>query len=37
MEFGKVEKEKLEIPGGWGVFKEPPGTEIPGGWGGGLK
>ena len=27
----KGEQEKLEIPGGWGVFKEPPGMEIPGG------
>ena len=44
MEFTKAvdlgEKEKQEIPGGWGgVFKEPPGTEMVevGGGGGGLK
>ena len=27
----------LEIPGGGGVIKDPPGTENPGGWGGGCK
>ena len=27
------EKEKLEIPGGWGGVQRPSGTEIPGGWG----
>ena len=27
----------LEIPGGGGVIKDPPGTENPGGWGGGVQ
>ena len=39
MEFAKAvnlgEREKLEIPRGWGkgFFKEPHGMEIPGRWG----
>ena len=31
------EKEKLEIPGGWGGVQRPSGTEIPGGGVGGSK
>ena len=39
-EFPKCAKRSpylkiLEIPGGGGVIKDPPGTENPGGWGGG--